>query len=63
MPNLWFKYNPRDPRTYPKENTRVEMKDADGTQCSGGYLAGHFVSGGVISVNAANLPRFWRYAT
>jgi hypothetical protein len=40
----------------------VEMKDADGTECSGGYLAGHFVLGGVISVNRANLPKRWRYA-
>jgi hypothetical protein len=62
MQSKWNKYSPRDPKTFPKENTRVEMRDANGTQFSGGYVAGHFVSGGVISANAANLPKCWRYA-
>jgi hypothetical protein len=61
MQNEWNKYSPRDPQTHPKENTRVEMKGTDGAQFSGGYLAGHFVCGGVVSANAANLPKWWRY--
>jgi len=62
MQDKWHRYSLRDPKTHPKENSRVEMKDADGTECCGGYLAGHFVHGGVISVNGANLPKRWRYA-
>lgn len=62
MQNEWRKYSPRDPKTYPKENSRVEMRDADGTQLSGGFLAGRFVSRGVTSANASNLPKHWRYA-
>ena len=62
MQDRWHKYNFKDTKTHPRDNSRVEMKDADGTQFSGGYLAGHFVQGGVISVNGANLPKHWRYA-
>jgi hypothetical protein len=62
MQNEWHKYILRDPKTYPKENSRVEMKDADGTQFSGGFLAGRFLSGGATPVNASNLPERWRYA-
>jgi hypothetical protein len=62
MRSEWNKYSPRDPKTYPKDNTRVEMRNADGTQVSEGYSTGHFVHGGVISLNGANLPKRWRYA-
>jgi hypothetical protein len=62
MQSEWHKYNPKDPSTHPKENTRVEMKDTDGTLFLGGYSRGHFVHGGVISANSVNLPKRWRYA-
>jgi hypothetical protein len=62
MQDEWHKYNSNDAKTHPTDNYRVEMKDADGTQFSGGYLTGHFVHGGVISVNGTNLPKRWRYA-
>jgi hypothetical protein len=61
MQSEWNIYILRDLKTHPKENTRVEIKDTDGMQFSGGYLAGHFVQGGVISANAANVPKCWRY--
>jgi hypothetical protein len=63
MQSEWHKYNLKDSSTHPRDNSRVEMKDADGTQFSGGFLAGRFVSGGVISANAHDLPKHWRYAT
>lgn len=62
MQSEWHKYSPRDLQTHPRENTRVEMKDAGGAQFFGGYLAGHFVRGGVVSASAADLPKCWRYA-
>jgi hypothetical protein len=61
MQNEWNKYNPKDSDTHPRDNSRVEMKDADGTLSSGGYLASHFVSGG-ITARAANMPKHWRYS-
>ena len=63
MQSEWNRYSLKDSSTHPKDNSRVEMTDADGTQCSGGYLAGRFVSGGITSANAADLPKHWRYAT
>lgn len=62
MKNEWRKFNPKDPNTRPKDNSRVEMKFADGTQSFGGYLKGHFLEGGVISASSANLTMHWRYA-
>jgi hypothetical protein len=62
MNNEWRKFNLRDPNTHPKDNSRVEMKYADGTQISGGYLKGHFLQGGVISASSVNLTMRWRYA-
>ena len=62
MQGEWHKYSPRDSKTYPKENIRVEMRDADGTQFSGGYLAGSFVHRGIVSGNTADVPESWRYA-
>ena len=63
MQSEWHKYSPKDPKTHPRENTRVEVKYADGTQFSGGYSRGHFVNGGVISANSVNLPKRWRYTS
>jgi hypothetical protein len=63
MRSEWHKFNPKDSRTHPRDNSRVEMRDADGTQFAGGFLAGRFVSGGVTSANAASAPKHWRYAT
>jgi hypothetical protein len=61
MKNEWTKFNPRDPNTHPKENSRVEMKHADGSQSSGGFLQGHFLQGGVISASGVGLTMRWRY--
>jgi hypothetical protein len=62
MKSEWRKFNPRKPDTHPKDNSRVEMKYADGTQISGGYLKGHFFQGGVISASSVDLTMRWRYA-
>jgi hypothetical protein len=62
MKNEWRKFNPRDLNTHPKDNSRVEMKYADGRQISGGYLKGHFLQGGVISVGSVDVTMRWRYA-
>jgi hypothetical protein len=62
MNNEWRKFNPRDPNTHPKDNSRVEVKYADGMQISGGYLKGHFLQGGVISASSVSLIKRWRYA-
>jgi hypothetical protein len=61
MQNEWHKYNSKDLGTHPRDNSRVEMKDADGAQSSGGYLAGRFVTGGT-SATGMNLTKHWRYA-
>jgi phosphoribosylformylglycinamidine (FGAM) synthase-like amidotransferase family enzyme len=61
MKSEWRKYNSKDPSTHPKENTRVHMKYADGTQVSGGYSMGRFLQSGVISANAVNQTTRWRY--
>ncbi len=61
MKNEWRKFNPRDPNTHPKDNSRVEMKYTDGTQSSGGYLKGHFLQGGVIPASGVSLTMRWRY--
>lgn len=62
MRNEWHKYNPKDPSTHPKENTRVQIKYADGMQFSGGYHRGHFVQGGVVSASEVKQTKHWRYA-
>jgi hypothetical protein len=62
MKNDWHKFNPKDRTTHPRENSRVQMKCADGTQVSGGYLKGSFLHGGVISVAAIHQTTHWRYA-
>jgi hypothetical protein len=62
MKNEWRKFNPKDRETHPRDNSRVQMKHADGTQVSGGYLKGNFVQGGVISTSAADRIKHWRYA-
>ena len=62
MQSEWHRYIHKDSSTHPRDNSRVQMKYADGTQFSGGFLAGRFVSGGVTSANAASLPKHWRYA-
>ncbi|MGA8090543.1 MAG: hypothetical protein WCA10_24925 [Terracidiphilus sp.] len=61
MKKEWRKFNPRDPNTHPKDNSRVELKYTDGTQFSGGYLRGHFLQGGVISAASVHLSVRWRY--
>jgi hypothetical protein len=58
----WQKYNPKDQSTHPKENTRVELKFADGTQFSGGYLGGHFHYSGTATAYTVNQAKQWRYA-
>jgi hypothetical protein len=62
MKSEWRKFNPKDPNTHPKDNSRVELKYADGSQLSGGYLKGHFLQGGVISASGVNPTMRWRYA-
>ena len=62
MQSEWNRYSLKDLSTHPKDNSRVEMKDADGTQFAGGYLAGRFVSGGGKSATGMNLTKHWRYA-
>jgi hypothetical protein len=62
MQDEWHKYNLKDSSTHPKDNSRVEMRDADGAQSSGGFLAGRFVSGGGKSATGMNLTKHWRYA-
>ena len=61
MKNEWRKFNPRDPKTHPKDNSRVHMKYADGSQFSGGFLKGHFLQGSVISASSLNMTMRWRY--
>jgi hypothetical protein len=61
MKNEWRKFNPKDRNTHPRDNSRVQMKYADGTEISGGYLKGHFLQGGVISATAADQTKLWRY--
>ena len=58
----WRKFDPRDRSTHPKDNSRVLMKRADGTQVSGGYSMGRFHSGGAIATAAADQTKLWRYA-
>lgn len=62
MKNEWRKFNPKDRTTHPRDNSRVQMKYADGTEISGGYLRGNFHQGGVISAAAPDLTKHWRYA-
>jgi hypothetical protein len=62
MKNEWRKFDPRDRNTYPRDNSRIQMKHADGTQISGGYLKGNFVQGGVISAAGVDQVKHWRYA-
>jgi phosphoribosylformylglycinamidine (FGAM) synthase-like amidotransferase family enzyme len=62
MNNKWRKYSQKDPSTHPKENTRVQMKYADGTQISGGYSMGHFLQNGVVSATVVLQTTRWRYA-
>jgi hypothetical protein len=61
MKNEWTRFNPRDPNTHPKDNSRVEMKHSDGSQSSGGFLRGHFLQDGVISASGVGLTMRWRY--
>ncbi|HUD57777.1 MAG TPA: hypothetical protein VMR02_21290 [Terracidiphilus sp.] len=62
MKSEWHKFNPKDRITHPKDNSRVQIKCADGTQISGGYLKGYFLHGSVISATAVNQTKYWRYA-
>jgi hypothetical protein len=62
MKNEWRKFNPKDRSTHPRDNSRVQMKYADGTQVSGGYLKGNFLQGGIIPAAAASQTKHWRYA-
>jgi len=62
MKNEWQKFNPKDRATHPRDNSRVQLKYADGTQVSGGYLKGNFLQGGVISAAAVHQTKRWRYA-
>jgi hypothetical protein len=61
MKSEWTKFNPKDPQTYPRENSRLEIKNADGSLSSGGFLRGHFLQGGVISASGVGLAMRWRY--
>jgi hypothetical protein len=61
MKHEWHKYSSKDPNTHPKENTRVQMKHADGTQVTGGYSMGHFLQGGTVSVTLVQRTSRWRY--
>jgi hypothetical protein len=63
MKNEWTKFNPRDSNTHPRDNSRVEMKHADGSQTSGGFLRGHFLQGGVISASGVGQTMRWRYVS
>jgi hypothetical protein len=62
MKTEWRKFNPKDRVTHPRDNSRVQIKYADGTQVSGGYLKGHFHQGSVISATAVSQTKYWRYA-
>jgi hypothetical protein len=62
MKNEWRKFDPKDRNTHPRDNSRVQMKYADGTQISGGYLRGNFLQGGIISATAIGQTKHWRYA-
>jgi hypothetical protein len=62
MKNEWHKFDPKDSNTHPRDNTRVQVRYANGTQFSGGYLKGYFRQGGVISANTVSLTKHWRYA-
>jgi hypothetical protein len=61
MKNEWRKFDPKDRNTHPRDNSRVQMKYAGGTQLSGGYLKGHFLHGGVITASAVGQTTHWRY--
>ena len=37
------------------------MRHADGSQSSGGFLKGHFLQGGVVSVGGVGPSMRWRY--
>jgi hypothetical protein len=52
----------RDRTTHPKDNSRVLMKRADGTQVSGGYAMGRFHFGDATATTAADQAKYWRYA-
>jgi hypothetical protein len=62
MKNEWRKFNPKDRNTHPRDNSRVQLKYADGTEISGGYLKGHFLHGDVIPATAVDQMKRWRYA-
>jgi len=62
MKQEWRKFNPKDRSTYPRDNSRAQMKRADGTQVAGGYAMGHFHYGGAIATTAAVQTKHWRYA-
>jgi hypothetical protein len=62
MKSEWRKFNPKDRNTHPKDNSRVQMKYADGTQISGGYLMGNFLYGGVNSAATVEQIKRWRYS-
>ena len=61
MKKEWTRFNPKDSKTYPRENSRVEMKYPDGSQSLGGFLRGHFLQGGVISASGVGQTMRWRY--
>jgi hypothetical protein len=52
----WRKFNPKDRSTHPRDNSRVQMKRADGTHVSGGYSMGRFHYGGVIATTLGTGP-------
>ncbi|MFZ0303037.1 MAG: hypothetical protein WAL75_10140 [Terracidiphilus sp.] len=62
MKNDWRKFNPKDQNTHPRDNSRIQLKYADGVQISGGYLKGYFHLGGAISAAAVGQVKLWRYA-
>jgi hypothetical protein len=63
MKNEWRKFDPKDRNTHPRDNSRVQMKHADGTQISGGFLKGNFLHDGVILAIAVHQTKHWRYAS
>jgi hypothetical protein len=58
----WRKFDPRYRSTHPKDNSRVLMKRADGSQVSGGYAMGRFHYGGAVATATADQTKRWRYA-